>query len=520
MDLLIRGGMIVDGTGAPPRPAEVAIAGDTIIEVGGVHVSAKKILDATGLIVSPGFIDIHSHTDHMLLANPLAESKLLQGVTCEVGGNCGSSAAPLNEEQAREAGNELRPHGPEVSWHDTGEFLSVLEKAGIGLNFATLVGHGNLRGGVIGYEARAAGPEELREMQRRAAKSLQEGAFGISAGLIYPPGCFADAKELAAVCAAAQGRGFFAVHMRDEGAGLLEAVEEVIGVARAANIALQISHHKVTGERNWGLVKKSLEKIAEAREEGLDITVDVYPYEATNTGLSAVVPDWMKAGGREALLARLQDSAMLKRWAQEWGERGTDLARWQEYMVSRVFAEEQKQFEGKRIAEICQELDKSPLETVAQLLLNDKGGTEMIRYCIAEKDIEEVLSRPWAMIGSDAGAKDFSGGWGCPHPRGFGTFPRVLAKYVRERGIFTLAEAVRKMTSLPAGRLGIRDRGRIAPGCKADLVIFDAAEIADQATYQHPARPPSGIEWIIVNGVVAAEQGKLTGARPGKVLRA
>jgi N-acyl-D-aspartate/D-glutamate deacylase len=267
------------------------------------------------------------------------------------------------------------------------------------------------------------------------------------------------------------------------------------------------------------LVKESLRIIEQARGEGLDITADVYPYTATNTVLSVVLPDWMKAGGTQAMLERLQDPHILQKVKAEWGRRATEPEQWEAYEISRTFAPENGIFQGQRLSEICRQKGESPLEAIARLLVSDSGQTEMMRFCIDEKDMEEVLARPWVMVGSDASAKDFQSDWCCPHPRAFGTFPRVLAEYVRNKKLLPLHEAIRKMTSLPAQRLSLTDRGRLAPGCKADIVIFDPEAVADCSTYEKPLQAPQGIEWVLVNGVAAVRKGELTGARPGKVLR-
>jgi N-acyl-D-amino-acid deacylase len=519
MTLLIRGADVLDGTGAPYQHADILIQDDTIIAVGVIDTGVDETIDADGLTVCPGFIDIHSHTDHLLFAYPLADSKLLQGVTLELGGNCGFSAAPPDVEVQRVIAEELVSVAVTPDWSGMADFLDRLETSGIGPNFATLVGHGNLRGEVVGFDNRPAQPGELQQMQAHASRALQEGAFGISAGLIYPPGCYSDSDELATVCAVASGRGFFSVHMRDEGAGLLSALTEVIEVARRARVPLQVSHHKVGGKANWGLVGQSIAMIDAARAAGMDITADVYPYIATNTSLAAVLPDWMRAGGTDAMLARLNDPAALARIADEWGDRARDVERWDEYALSRIYADQQKDLQGQRIGAICRRLSQAPLPVIARILLADAGRTEMMRFCLCEADVAQVLRQPWVMVGSDASAKTLDPAWGCPHPRAFGTFPRVLAEYVRKRGVISLPEAIRKMTFLPAWRLGLKDRGRIAPGCKADLVIFDAERITDTASYEAPLQSPVGIAWVIVNGVVAAHEGRLTGARPGKIIR-
>jgi N-acyl-D-amino-acid deacylase len=517
MSLLIRGARLVEEGRAPWR-GDIAVEGDTIVALGELQGPADEVIDASGLYVAPGFIDIHSHTDALLLADPFAESKLLQGVTCEVIGNCGFSAAPLGEETLSGLEKELAPYGVPVSWRKLADFLSRLEAGGIGPNVATLVGHGNLRALAMGLEAKEASAEQIQAVGALARQAVAEGAFGLSFGLIYPPGCFSDTQELVAAAAAARG-SFFSIHLRDEGAGLPAAVAEALEICRGSGTPLQLSHHKVTGRQNWGLVKESLQIIEQGRSQGLDITADVYPYTATNTSLSVVLPDWMKAGGREKLLARLKDEIALKKLQADWGRRATDPEVWEDYAVSRTFSPQYRPWQGKRIREICRATGEPPWRVIRDLLSADSAQTEMIRFCISEADLEEVLRRPWVMIGSDASAKDFRQDWGCPHPRGFGTFPRIIAEYVRKKGLLTLPEAIGKMTTLPAARLGLPDRGRLAPGYKADLVIFNFEEISDEADFSSPPRPPRGIFSVIVNGVVEVRQGVLQGEKKGRILR-
>jgi len=518
MSLLIRNAMLVE-EGCAPRRGDLAVEGDTIVALGELSGDADEVIDASGLYVAPGFIDIHSHTDALLLADPFAESKLLQGVTCEVIGNCGFSAAPLGEEGRANLEQELAPHGLCADWHSLGEFLELLARRGVGPNVAGLVGHGNLRGLVMGLEAGEASAEQRQAIGKLARQAVTEGAFGLSFGLIYPPGCFSNTEELVATVTAARGR-FFSIHLRDEGAGLLTAVEEALEISRRSGAPLQLSHHKVTGRQNWGLVKESLQLVEQARAQGLDVTADVYPYTATNTSLSVVLPDWMKVGGQEKLLIQLKDEAALKKLQADWGERATDPAAWEEYAISRTFSPRHRLRQGTRISEICRETGEPPWRIIRDLLVADSLQTEMIRFCISEADLEEVLRRPWVMLGSDASAKDFRQDWGCPHPRGFGAFPRLIAEYVRNRGLLTLPEAIGKLTARPAARLGLRDRGRLAPGCKADLVLFDYEEISDKADFVSPPHPPQGIFSIIVNGVVEVRQGELQGEKKGRILRA
>jgi N-acyl-D-amino-acid deacylase len=518
MSLLIRRAMLVE-EGRPPWQGDLAVEGDTIVALGELSGPADEIIDASGLHLSPGFIDIHSHSDALLLADPFAESKLLQGVTCEVIGNCGFSAAPLGKETRASLTQDLAPFGLQADWQNMGEFLDLLAKRGVGPNVASLAGHGNLRGLVMGSEAGSASAEQRQAIGAFARQAVAEGAFGLSFGLIYPPGCFTDTEELVAAATAAQGR-FFSIHLRDEGAGLLGAVAEALEICRRSGTPLQISHHKVTGRQNWGLVKASLQMIEQARTQGLDVTADVYPYTATNTSLSVVLPDEMKAGGREKLLARLKTPEALQKLQDDWGARATAPEAWEDYAVSRTFSPRYKPWQGRRISEICRETEEPPWRVIRDLLSADSLQTEMIRFCISEADLEEVLRRPWVMVGSDASAKDFRQDWGCPHPRGFGTFPRLIAEYGRNRGLLTLPQAIGKMTALPAARLGLKDRGRLTPGFKADLVLFDYALLSAEADYGAAPRPPEGIFSVIVNGVVEVREGEIRRAKKGRILRA
>ena len=542
LDLLIRGANVVDGTGRERFRGDVGVSGDTIAHVGEQAGDARELVDAGGLALAPGFIDIHAHTDAWLLINPHAESKALQGVTTEVGGNCGLSPGPITEESRRDADEWLGRAGLAVDWNTLGEFFARLEQRGLGINYACHVGQGQVRGLVVGYDDRAATDAERQAMRAQVKQAMAEGAIGLSSGLVYPPGCFAGAAEIADLCRVAGARGgFYATHMRDEAAGLLESVRETIEIGRLSGAPVHIAHLKACGEANWGKVVEALALMDQARARGQDVTADQYPYLATNTSLAAsVLPRRQRAGGTERLLARLRDP-------RERAAVAADLAAsppaYDAIIISRVYAPAACHSEpearnpggvaqpppavpasrclGRSLAQIAADWQVSPAEAALDLLVRDEARTEVIRFAMCEADVERVMRHPVVMIASDASALAISGplSEGRPHPRAFGTFARVLGRYVRERNVVSLEEAVRKMTSLPARRLGLRDRGVIEPGRKADLALFDPQTVEDRATYENPIQPAAGIVGVWVNGVRTVRDGALTGALPGRVLR-
>jgi N-acyl-D-amino-acid deacylase len=521
VELVVAGGVIIDGTGAPGRRGDVAIAGDRIAAVGaGAWAEADRI-DAEGLVVAPGFIDMHSHSDYLLLGNPCAESKLLQGVTTEVGGNCGESPAPMVDEIARDVSEWLGKFGVAADWRDFPGFFEHLRARGIAINVAFLAGHGNLRALAMGYADRPATGDELDRMCAAAAEAMRQGAVGISSGLAYPPGCYAATDELAAVVkAAAPFGGIYTSHLRNEGDRLLEAVGEAIEIGRRSGAPVHLSHHKVTDPWNWGRVADSLALIDAARAEGLAVSADQYPYPATSTGLAASLPDWMRADGRDAMLARLRDPAARERASAQMEKRARADDHWDRLVIAAVETERNRPCCGQSVAEIARQRGVSPQEAIFDLLIEEQARVAVVRFAMCEDDIERVMRHPWVAIASDAAARARSGplSEGRPHPRAFGTFPRVLGHYVRERGVLTLEEAVRKMTGLPAGILGLADRGVLREGARADAVVFDPATITDQATFEQPLEPPVGVRHVIVNGQVVVSEGSITEARPGRVL--
>lgn len=527
VDLAIENGLIVDGTGNPWYRANVAVKGDRIAAITPLEIrDAKRVIDAKGFVVSPGFIDMHSHSDLTLLAGVNAESKVRQGVTTEVIGNCGESAAPLEGEAVGVAQTSASEYGLKVTWSSLSEYMNTLERRGVVLNVACLIGHGTVRTSVMGFENRAPTHREMKRMQELVAKGMREGAFGISSGLFYVPGSYAKLDELVQLArVAAQFGGIYASHIRDESDRLEEAVDEALAVGRNAGIPVQPSHHKACGKRNWGKVTRTLQKIAIARRNGLDATVDVYPYTAYNTSLSAAIPPWAHEGGIERLIERLKNPAIRKKLKQQMREGGRDWesmtkdASWDKFLVSSFT--QKPSLVGKTIQQISRSRGCDPFEAIFDMLIEGKAMVSVVVEDMREEDVELVLQSPLSMIGSDGYSISTRGllGKGKPHPRSFGTFPRVFGRYVRQKHVLSLEDAIRKMTAFPANKLGLRDRGLLRNGMKADIVIFDPSTIADTATYLKPQKFPVGIECVIVNGKITMAEGKYVRRLNGRVLR-
>ena len=526
-DLKIEGATVIDGTGRAGSRADVGIQGERIAAVGDLSRDrGARVLNAAGRALTPGFIDMHSHSDWRLWGNRRAESKIRQGVTTEVVGNCGFSPAPTStaflEEMRRFA--LYVPAGMDFAWRSFGEYLRAFDREGIALNVVPLVGHGTLRVAAMGFARRAPTADELAAMQRMMDEAMEEGAWGLSTGLIYAPGSYATTDEIVAIAkVAARQRGFYASHIRGEGATLLDAVTEAIGVGREGDLPVQISHVKAAGRPNWGKVADALALIDAARAEGLDVTGDVYPYTASSTSLRTLLPDWVLEGGVDQMLARIEDPAVRGRIRTELeapvtGQSLLDRIGWDNVMIA--WCPARKDAEGRRIAELAAARKLDPLDAVFELLRDARGVASMILFQLDEADLRRALSHPHVMIGSDGSALATSGEMsaGKPHPRSYGTFPRVLGEYVREQRVLSLPEAVHKMTGLPARRLGLRDRGVIRVGARADLVLFDPRRIADLATFEDPHRYPAGIEHVLVNGSIVVKDGEHTGSLPGRLL--
>lgn len=523
-DLLLRGATILDGTGAPPYAADLAITGDRIAAIGAVAPEqARRVIDVTGLHVAPGFIDIHTHSDGSILRYPTADSRVRQGVTTEVTGNCGSSAAPIAPRDLERERAEWREDGIELAWTDVASYLDTLDRAGLSINHALLVGQGTLRRNAIGLADRALTAEELAGVQRGVEEALEQGAFGMSTGLEYTPGRYTPTSEIVAMArVVARYGGLYASHVRDEESLLLEAVDEAITIGRESGARVQVSHLKAAGEPNWSKQQGALDLIASARRDGVMVLADAYPYTAYSTTLTILLPADALEGGMPALLPRLGDP--------EWRDRirrgvtakmASELGDYALLVVARVKTPANQAVVGKNIVEIAKGWNVEPLDAVLRLIEQEEGSVSIIGHGMSPANVEKVLSHPLVMIGSDGSSMAPVGRAAAsrPHPRSYGTFARVLAHYVRERKVLGLAEAVKKMTSMPADQVGLRDRGRIARGLKADLVAFDAAAVKDEATFDDPHQYASGMPLVLVNGVPVVERGEHTGARPGRALR-
>ena len=528
-DVIIRKGRVIDGAGNPWFVADVGVKDGRILKIGNLRSGdAERIIDAEGCIVSPGFIDMHSHSDFSPLINPYMESKIRQGVTTEVVGNCGFSAAPLNDflrQEILETSPMLREANVELDWCTMSEYMERVEQNGVSSNMAPLVGHGNIRSLVLQFERRKPTEKELEEMKRILARAMEEGAFGMSTGLIYPPGCYADTEEIVELCkVVARFGGLYSSHIRGEESTLLESVGEAIEIGGKAAVPVEISHHKAAGKRNWGRVRESLKMIEEARSRGVDVTCDVYPYIAGSFGLDSLLPPHAHEGGVEKLVERLRSLEVREKLREEMvkgvGEwHGVaEILGWENIMIA--YCKGHREYEGKRISEITKEKNLDPFDFVFDLIVEEMASVSVVLFSMSEEDVCTVLKSPFSMIGSDSSARATYGilSVGKPHPRVYGTFPRILGKYVREERILTLQEAVRKMTSFAAQKLGLGDRGLIREGMWADITIFNADKIMDKATFFNPHQYSEGIEYVMVNGKVVIEKGEHSKEMPGKVL--
>ncbi len=523
-DLLIKDGLVYDGLGGNPISADIGIAHDSIVSIGKIKNNrAKRVVAARNLAVCPGFIDVHDHTDVSLLVNPRAESVIHQGITTLVSGNCGFSPFPIAPAILEEEKENLKKiYGLELTWTDMKGFLARLEESGIALNYATLVGHGSIRGAVVGFGDRPPAPEELDRMKSAVEEHIRNGAFGLSTGLEYAPGSFAQPEEIVELCRVASQLGcVYATHMRDEGDRLLESLDESVAAARQSGVKLQVSHFKVAYPRNWPKIDEALERIELARRDGVDIFCDRYPYIAGSTGLSFYFPMWAKEGTTDDFLNRLKDPALDSKIRSDMAEQEKKLGSWDKILLSSIISEKNRHFQGKTVLEAAKESGKEAYDFMRDLLVEERAQVGMITFMMKEENLKRVLAHPVVGVGCDGSAIAPYGplSLGKPHPRNYGTFPRVLGKYVREEKVCSPEEMIKKMTSIPASRFGFEGRGVIQSGRYADLVIFDPEKIADRATWANPHQYPVGIEYVIVNGQVVIEHGEHTGLLPGEVLR-
>jgi len=522
IDAIIEGGRIFDGVSTVPMQTDLAIVGDRVALIGDLaERDAHERIDARGRVLAPGFIDVHSHSDELWLANPRCEGKIMQGVTTEIGGNCGSSIAPLHGLAFERKQEDLTHLRVDAAWHDLAEFFTLVEHNGVALNVATLIGLGTTRRCVRGDREGRLEEEELRAQLAFVREGIEQGGLGVSSGLIYVPSRYAGLDELVACACEARAAGAprYVSHLRDEGDALLEAVDEALDVGRLADVAVQCSHHKAAGKKNWGKVHQSLANIDRARSNGFAVHTDVYPYVASWTDLATILPEETLFGGREAALVRLSDPELVVALALRLElERGDT---WHDVLITGGLSERNAELAGRRLDEIAHAWRLRPARAALRLLLEERLEPQAIFFTMNEDDVATVLSAEFTCVGSDASARALHGitAQGVPHPRTYGTFPRVFGRYVRQRKTLELGEAIRRMTSLPAEIFGLVKRGRIEVGAYADLVVFDPETIVDTATYERPFSYPRGIGAVFVNGKAVVRNGSPTGALPGRALR-
>ncbi|HEU4477493.1 MAG TPA: D-aminoacylase [Pyrinomonadaceae bacterium] len=526
-DVIIRGGTVYDGTGRAPVKADVGIRGDRIAAVGNLsRATAPTIVDAKGLAVAPGFINMLSHSETSWFVDSRSMSELLQGVTTQIFGE--GSMGPLSDEmkkRRRESQADLR-YG--IEWTTLAEYLNVLEKHGISQNVASFIGAATIREHVIGLENKPPTPAQLDQMRELVRRDMEAGALGITTALIYPPAFFAKTEELIELCkVAAKYKGKYTAHMRSEGSQLIEAVQETIRISREAGLPVHIYHLKASGEINWPKMDQVIKMIEDARKRGVKITADMYTYPAGGTGLDASLPPWVFDGGREAAYKRLQDPATRQKIAEavrtptnDW-ENLYSLAGSPDRLVLASFRNDSlKPLIGKTLGEVAKMRGKDPVETIMDLLLEDRSRVGTIYFLMSEDNIRKQLRQPWVSFGSDAASIATEGVFlrSAAHPRAYGNFARLLGKYVRDERIISLTEAVRRLTSLPATNLGLKDRGLLKSGMFADVAIFDPQTIADRATFQNPHQYSVGVRDVFVNGKHVLKNGEHTGAKPGRAL--
>lgn len=531
IDLIIRNARVVDGSGAASYNADVAVENGVIAQIGSLtNIESKETIDASGKVLAPGFIDIHTHSDTSLMLDSRAQSHMQQGVTTEVLGQCGGSMVPRTEamaEASKAMQQRMNPKAEPFMGTTTAEYMAELEQRGISPNAIFITGQGNARQMVMNFQDGPANAEQLEQMKAIIRQSMEEGSFGISTGLIYTPSVYAEVNEITELAkVAAEYKGIYFTHIRGENDTVVEAVAEALEIGRRAKIPVQISHLKAMGKHMWGTSKTILKMIDDAHAEGIDVAFDQYPYTAAACGLDAVLPPWASIGGKAKMVERLQNPEERARmFVDVTAENGTGEwisiykgVGWENIMITGYSPD--LTLEGKMIAEIAKEWNMDPWDVCCELLIRNKGErVSIVYFAMGEEDLERIMVHPLQMVGSDTGAVGGEPGPGKPHPRAFGSFASILGKFVREKKLLTLEEAVRKMSSAQANRMGLSDRGLIRSGYKADLVLFDPETIGGPADYLNPRQYAVGVEGVWVNGVLTIWQGEHTGAIAGQVLR-
>lgn len=524
-DLVIKNARILDGTGNPCFPGSLAVQGQEIAWLGaGKPPPGKLRLDAENHILCPGFIDIHTHSDFTVLQCPTSDSKIFQGVTTELAGHCGYSLFPINPStfDGLKKFTAFMPGQLDWQWDSVQIFLDRLEKQGLSTNFQTLVGQGALRIAVMGFGQREADQAELAAMRELLARCLDQGAAGMSMGLVYAPGSFASKTELLALAEVIRSKDkMLTAHIRDEGDRVEEALRELLEITEATGVKTQVCHLKAQGRLNWPKMDRLIHMIEETRAKGFDLTFDVYAYTKLNTLLTALLPAWAQDGGVDTMLARFADYGQRSRLLPELAPIALKYGGWENITVASVNAAENASVEGCSLAQIAADWGLDPAEAMLELLIRDKCAVMAVCDCMEESNVIKALIHPLSMLCSDGKILSRRGvlAQGKPHPRNYGAFPRLLARYVRELGVLTLPDAIRRMTSLPAQKMGLWDRGLLRPGLKADLVVFDENTIQDTATFTEPHQYAAGIDYVIVNGVLTVDKGRHTGALAGQILR-
>jgi dihydroorotase/N-acyl-D-amino-acid deacylase len=528
-DLLIKGGKIVDGSGRAAYTADVAIKDDRIVKIGNLaQATATRTIDARGLVVAPGFIDMLGQSETYLLIDPRANSKVMMGVTTEITGE-GESIAPINDRQIKEQEDFLRRFNLTIDWRTLDEYFKRLEKQGSGVYLGTFVGATQVREYVIGYDDRPPTAPELDQMKKLVADAMRDGALGVSTSLQYVPARFAKTDELVELAKVAhQYGGIYATHQRSEANAIDASLDEVFEIAQKAQIPVEIWHLKTAYKKNWGRMAHVLAHIKQARDRGLDVTADIYPYIAGSTALSACLPPWALEGGTDKTLTRLRDPQTRARLKKEISAEQTE---WENIylgsggpdgvLIGSVVNRELEPLQGKRISEIAAEQKKDSLDVVFDLILADHGQTGAIYFMMSEADMRLAMQSPYVSFCTDSGARATDGplAGSKSHPRGWGSYPRILGHYVRDEKLLSLESAVHKMTGAPAARVGLRDRGLIREGMFADITVFDPAKVIDRATFESPNQYPAGIEYVLVNGKISVDKGRRTAALGGRVLR-
>jgi dihydroorotase/N-acyl-D-amino-acid deacylase len=528
-DLVIHNGHIIDGTGSPWYSGDVGIRDGRIAAIGNLGgANAKRVIDAQGRVVAPGFIDMLGQSEVTIIVDPRLPSKIYQGITTEVTGE-GTSIAPQNDATLQGDMEMYRHYGIQPDWKTLAEYFARIEKQGIGINLATYVGATQIRRVVIGDADRPPSAAELEKMKALVRQAMEEGARGVSTSLEYAPAPYASTEELIALATeSAKYGGIYATHMRNEGDGIMAALDEAARIGREAKSPVEIWHLKVAGKSMWGKMPEVVAFIEKARASGLDISADTYAYTAWNNSLSAFIPPWAHDGGDAKLIERMKDPATrariradMKTYTKTWDNEWMEIPGPESILVSSVLNPALRPLQGKRISEIAKMWGKDPIDTICELLIQDHTSTYVSVFGMQESDVELALKQPWVSADNDSSGTAPEGilGQEKPHPRAYGTFPRILSKFVREEKLLTLPDAIRKFTSLPAQRMRFTDRGVLKKGMWADVVIFDPEKIHDVATFENPNQLSVGMEYVLVNGEPVIDGGKMTGARPGKVLR-